>query len=38
MQELLKDKNTVEVYPQLQQALFNQKTWRRKSKGNKRNS
>lgn len=23
--ELLKDKNTVEVYPQLQQALFNQK-------------
>ncbi len=30
--ELLKDKNTVEVYPQLQQALFNQKLGEEKVK------
>lgn len=30
--ELLKDKNTVEIYPQLQQALFNQKLGEEKVK------
>ena len=30
--EILKDKNTVEVYPQLQQALFNQKLGEEKVK------
>ncbi len=30
--EALKDKNTVEVYPQLQQALFNQKLGEEKVK------
>ena len=30
--ELLKDKNTIEIYPQLQQALFNQKLGEEKVK------